>query len=418
MKVEVIAIGNELLNGDLADTNTQTLAAFLRQRGLSVACGQTVPDTMTAMTAAFALAAERADLVLVSGGLGPTSDDLTVAALAEFAGLQLQLNEQELARIKARFEQRGYPFTENNAKQAYIPEGAEALTNTRGTAPGVRLTRGQPATTFFLFPGVPHELKHLAKVHLAPWLEEHASVRPYHSATFKTFGKTESQVAALLDGMETDERVHIAYRASFPEIRVSVHVQADGARAATELLDRYSAEVRTRLGDLIFSEDPSATFAASVGEWLKGRGETIATAESCTGGLVAKMLTDVSGSSAYVTEGMVTYSNAAKTARLGVPAELIEEHGAVSEPVARAMAEGIGATAGTTYGVAITGVAGPTGGTDAKPVGTVHYAVCGPSGTWHRVRQLPFDRERNRIVSAYVVLDMVLRYPKKMGGKA
>jgi nicotinamide-nucleotide amidase len=407
LRVEIIVIGNELLNGDLADTNTARLGGWLRKRGLGVTRGQTVPDDEAMVAEAFATAASRSDLVLVSGGMGPTEDDLTMSAAARFAGVALAEDTVFLERLKRRFEKRGYPFTPNNARQALIPAGADALHNPVGTAPCVRLVQGE--ATFFFFPGVPRELTALIDLYLEPWLTERAAARPYISATFLTFGKTESQVASLLDGLTRDARMHVAYRAHFPQIQVTLHVFDADADAARALLDDAAAHVRSALSSVVFSEDGGATFAAALGARLVAADSTLATAESCTGGLVAKLCTDIPGSSAWFLEGAVTYSNAAKSSRLGVPPELIVEDGAVSESVARAMAEGIRRTARSTYGVGITGIAGPGGGTEGKPVGTVHMAVAGPDGTQHFKRTLPFDRNRNRVVSAFMAMDMVRR---------
>ncbi len=407
MRVEIVVIGNELLSGDLADTNTARMAGWLRQQGLPVSRGQTVPDEEEAIVAAFTLAASRADLVLVSGGLGPTSDDLTMAAAARWRGRPLIQDDETLAGLRARFAARGFRFTENNAKQALAPKGAELLDNPVGTAPCVRLSHG--GTTFFFFPGVPRELERLVADHLAPWVAAHVPVRPLRSAVLKTFGKPESHVAALLGELPGDPRLHVAYRAHFPEIQVTFHVDERDEAAATALLDRLLSHARAALGPLIYSDDKAATIADAVGEALVGRGATLALAESCTGGLVAKLCTDVPGASAWLLESAVTYANDAKTRRLGVSEALLAERGAVSEEVARAMAEGARATAGADYAVAVTGIAGPAGGTPDKPVGTVHFAVAGPGGTVHKVRRYPFGRSRNRVVSAWFALDLARR---------
>lgn len=407
MRVEIVAIGNELLNGDLADTNTARLAGWLRRQGLAVRRGQTVPDDLDAIIEAFHRAAAAADLVLVTGGLGPTSDDITMEAAARFLGVPLVEDEPTLARLKARFADRGYPFTPNNARQALAPRGAEVLDNPVGTAPCVRLAA--QGATFFFFPGVPRELEHLIHLHLAPWVAAHADVRPYRSILLKTFGKTESSVATKLAELPLDPRVHIAYRAHFPEIRVSFHADEGDAAVADALLAERRDVARAALGALIFAEDEATTFVDVVAALLTARGETLVTAESCTGGLVAAMCTDVPGSSRWFLEGAVTYSNAAKTRTLGVPEGLLAEHGAVSEAVARAMAEGARQRSGATWAVAVTGVAGPTGGSVDKPVGTIHFALAGPQGTEHVQRRFPFDRERNRIVSAWTALDLVRR---------
>lgn len=407
MKIEIVAVGNELLNGILADTNTATLAGWLRLSGLTVHRGQTVPDEDAAIEGAFALAASRSDLVLVSGGLGPTEDDRTIACAARFAGVELVENAEVLETLKRRFERRGFPFTPNNARQALIPAGARALDNPVGTAPCVHMRAA--GADFFFFPGVPRELVALRDRHLAPWLSEHAPVRPYVSHSFKTFGRTESQVATLLEGIGADPRLHVAYRAHMPEIHVTLHVSDDDPAAARALLDRATAEVRAALGPIVFTEREDEGLVDAIAAQLRGAGATLATAESCTGGLVAKLCTDVAGSSEWFIEGAVTYSNAAKIARLGVPEALIASDGAVSERVARAMAEGARERTGATYAVAITGVAGPGGGSEDKPVGTVHFALATPDGTRYLHRRLPFDRERNRLVSAHMALDMVRR---------
>ncbi len=416
MRVEVVVVGNELLNGDLADTNTARIATFLRARGLRVHRGQTVPDEPQAIIDGLELAARRADLVLITGGLGPTEDDLTVSAAAQWAGVEMREDPRQLSRIRERFESRGYPFTPNNARQALVPAGATSLDNPVGTAPAVRMeiqrTEGDGAATLFFFPGVPLELARLLDEHLDPWLARHAPLRPLVSHIFHTFGKTESAVAGLLDPLARDPRLHVAYRAHFPEIQVSLHVEDDDPQAAGDLLGRVAGQARELLGPIVYSEDGSETFAQAIARLNAQRRAplTFASAESCTGGLVAAMITEVPGVSAWFQEGAVTYSNAAKIARLGVSPALIEEHGAVSEPVARAMAEGCRVRAGVDVAVAITGIAGPGGGSAEKPVGTVHLAIATPDGTEHRLRRLPFGRERTRIVSAWAALDMFRRY--------
>lgn len=414
LDIEIVTIGNELLNGDLADTNTARLAALLRARGLAVRRGQTVPDVMDAIVDAFRRAAERADVVLVSGGLGPTEDDLTLAAAARFAGRPLVLHAETLARIEARFGARKIPFTPNNRQQAMVPDGAEVFDNPVGTAPHVQLevtssTDAARATRFFFFPGVPSELARLADDYLAPWLEAHAPVRRYQSRIFRTFGRTESQVATLLAPLPRDPRMHVAYRAHFPEILVSLHVEDDDAAAGAALLADRAEGVRRALGAIIYSEAADDSLPAVVARALVARGETLATAESCTGGLVAKLCTDLAGSSEWFREGVVTYSNEAKVARLGVDPALVAEHGAVSEAVCRAMAEGVRATSGAAWGLAVTGIAGPGGATEAKPRGLTWLGVAGPGGTRVVDRRWPFDRDKNRVVSAHALLDLLRR---------
>ncbi len=407
MHIEILTIGNELLNGDLADTNTQRFGTLLRELGLPVRRAQTVPDTLAVIVEALQQAIVRADVVLVSGGLGPTEDDLTFEAAALAAGVPLVEHAGTIARLQERFKSRGFPLTPNNLRQAQVPSGAEVFDNPVGTAPHVQLQVG--GARLFFFPGVPVELQRLADDNLRPWLLANAPMRVYKSRIFKTFGRTESQVATFLDGLPRDPRMHVAYRAHFPEIQVSLHVEDPDAAAADALLASSSVHVQQALGDIIYSEDKRDTLHSVVARLLLAQGATLVTAESCTGGLVSKLLTDLPGSSGFFLEGFIVYSNAAKTARLGVPAALIEEHGAVSEASARAMAEGARAASGATWAIAITGIAGPGGATESKPVGTTHIAVAGPTGTVHLPRRFPFDRERNRTAAAFGALDLLRR---------
>jgi nicotinamide-nucleotide amidase len=411
MRFEIVVIGNELLNGDLADTNTQRLARLLRSHGLALREAQVVPDLLEPIVSAFRLAASRADVVLVSGGLGPTSDDLTLEAAAAFAGVALETHAETVSRLKARYAARGVVMTPNNLRQAEVPQGAEVFDNPVGTAPHVQLVvaGARGPVRFFFFPGVPNELTRLSSDYLVPWLLSNAPVKRYQSASFRTFGKPESAVAMALDHLPKDPRLHVAYRAHVPEIQVSLHVEDDDPASGRALLDEASAAVRTALSDIIFSEDKDKSLVAVVAEWLVSRGETLALAESCTGGLVGKLCTDLPGSSRFFLEGFVAYANAAKVARLGVDPSLIEAHGAVSEPVAKAMAEGAKRLSGATWALALTGISGPDGGSEQKPVGTVHIALAGPEGTTHLLRRYPFDRERNRMVSAFAALDMLRR---------
>lgn len=407
MKTEIVVVGNELLNGDLADTNTARLGRLMRSHGLAVHRGQCVPDEEAAIVTALELASSRSDLVLVTGGLGPTEDDLTVASAAVWMGVPMREDAATLDALKQRFAARGYPFTPNNAKQALVPEGATVLPNPVGTAPAVRMEHS--AATLFFFPGVPRELERLAADYLEPWLAANAPVRAYRSRVLKTFGATESQIATALEVLPRDDRLHVAFRAHFPEIQVSFHVLEPDGAAADALLDGVTRQARELLGSRVYSEDAGTSFAEALGARMLAAGATLALAESCTGGMAAAMCVDVPGSSRWLREGAVTYSNEAKSARLDVPPELIAAHGAVSEQVAIAMAEGMLARSGATHAVAITGVAGPGGGTPDKPVGTIHFALATADGTTHRKRRLPFDRQRNRLVSAWFALDMVRR---------
>lgn len=407
MRVELVMIGNELLNGDLADTNTRRFGERLREMGLRIAGSRTVPDELGPIVEAFKAASVAATVVLVSGGLGPTSDDLTLRAAAQFAGVPVVLHAPTLERLKARFAARGFPFTANNEQQAWVPEGADVFDNPVGTAPHVQLQHG--STRFFFFPGVPHELARLVADYLVPWLEGSGHASAYSSLRFKTFGKTESQVATALAALEAhpDPRLHVAYRAHFPEIHVSLHAYHDSPDEIATALEAAEALCIEALGDLIFARDAKTTMAEVVGGLLHARHETVAVAESCTGGLIGGAITGVPGSSGWFQRGFITYANEAKTELLGVPTDLLAAHGAVSVEVASAMAVGARERSGADWAISVTGIAGPDGGSDDKPVGTVFFGLAGPSGVTTTRRRFPFDRERNRIVSVHTALDIL-----------
>jgi nicotinamide-nucleotide amidase len=405
IRFQAIVIGNELLSGDLSDGHVRRFGAFLRSLGLRLLRAETVPDEIPAIQAALSRAMSQADVVLVTGGLGPTTDDLTVAALAELLERERVEDLPSAQHIREHSSLRGRVATKEQLRQAAIPAGATALSNRAGSAPGVHMF--EDGVHLFLFPGVPSELEAILEDHLAPWVIENAPSRPLNSVVFKTFGETESAVAKRLVGIDWGQ-AHVAYRATFPEIHVTVYLEESDPDPARGRLSALADQVRARLEPLVFGEGPEASLGRAVGEVLSANGRTLALAESCTGGLVAQTLTGISGASAWLLEGLVTYSNESKISRLGVPSELIHLHGAVSEEVARAMAQGVRETSGADIGLAITGVAGPTGGTPNKPVGTVHLAIASHLGIEHVALALPYDRARNRRASAWRGLQLIL----------
>jgi nicotinamide-nucleotide amidase len=349
--------------------------------------------------------------VVVTGGLGPTSDDLTAEAAAALLSVPLERHDHTLARIEARYARLNRPMPAPNKKQAELPRGARVLDNDAGTAPGFVLTIGG-ADCWFL-PGVPAEMRHLFERYLEPELVQRV-VRTSHQLHLRTFGLRESEVAErLIDvdlgGALSDPQVTIGYRAHFPEIEIKVLARGrdhDDARARAE---RVAAQVRERLGRHVYGgrED---SFAGHVGSLLVARGWKVAVAESCTGGLIGKLLTDAPGSSRYFLLDAVTYANSAKRELLSVPAALLERHGAVSGEVASAMAEGALARASADLSVATTGVAGPDGGSPERPVGTVWLALARRDGkTFAERRQLPGDRDRVRTLTAYAALELLAR---------
>jgi nicotinamide-nucleotide amidase len=403
LTVELLSTGDELLTGQVVDTNSAWLMDRLWDLGVMVRRKTLVGDDRPDLLAALAETTARADVVVMSGGLGPTEDDLTAECVAQAMGVPLVLDEASLAAIRERFEKLGRTMTPNNAKQARFPRGATILSNRLGTAPGFLVSLGRAELA--CLPGVPVEYKGLCEEAVLPRIAARAGEVPA-SRLVKLIGIPESHAdEAMRPVMDAPEHrgVRFGYRAHWPEIHVKWSVPGPDAGAHAE---RILGEVRRIFGDAIFAEG-KAELAQGVLERLTARGERLALAESCTGGLVAQLLTSVPGASAVFEVGTVVYGNDAKTALLGVPEALLAAHGAVSEPVARAMAEGARRLGSATWGLAVTGIAGPGGGTPEKPVGTVHLAIAGPDGTRTWARRFPGDRERVRKTSAYDLLNQL-----------
>lgn len=390
------------MSGSTVDTNAAWLCAELKERGFTAGWVTVVGDELPGIRDALIQAAARAPVVICTGGLGPTSDDLTTEAAGLAFGRSVAERPDALAQIEARYRVRNRPMPPANRKQALLPEGAILLENQWGTAPGYWLdVGGERAARLYFLPGVPSEMKKMFSHHVLPDLIARYQLPPKRTVLFRCVGLAESEAAQRMAGMD-GPGVTVGYRAHLPEIHVKLHL--DPGVEAEPLI----AETRKRLGAYVFTVD-GGPLAAVVGEKLQARGQTVATAESCTAGRIAADLTTVPGASAWFVGGAVVYSNAEKVRQCGVNPELIDEQGAVSEPVARALAEGIRTRTGATWGIGATGVAGPGGGTPDKPVGTVHLAVAGPSGTTHRRLQLPFDRARNLQMTAALALDMLRR---------
>ncbi len=407
MRAAVLAVGSELLSTDRLDTNSLRLAAAFERQGVELIGKAVVGDDEQAIAAELGALARRAELVVVTGGLGPTADDVTREACAAAFGRELVEDPAIWLEIERRFASFGRVPAANNRRQARVPAGAVVLRNHRGTAPGLRLEAA--GATFFLLPGVPHELEALIERELSPWLAAHSSGGGRDHRTLRIAMRPESEV---------DEKLEPAYRefgrewitvlAAPGEVRV--RLLADGEDAVREArLATMAERVRLLLGSAIYGEGDSNTLENVVGGLLTAAGRTVATAESCTGGLLAERLTRIPGSSRYYPGGVVTYSNEQKMALLGVAESDLAAYGAVSEPVARQMALGVCRRFATDFGVGVTGIAGPGGGSKAKPVGTVHVAVAGPDRTEHRHFRLPGDRELVRAQAAQGALDLLRR---------
>jgi nicotinamide-nucleotide amidase len=414
MNAIILSIGDELVLGQTVDTNSAWLSGQLATVGCAVTAHITVADSQADTEEAIRSAAPRCDYLIVSGGLGPTDDDLTRQALAAVLGSPLEINESWLRRLDAYFKERGRAMPERNKVQALIPRGATMIENTAGTAPGIDAflpTTGGRACRIFVMPGVPKEMRIMFARDVLPHIAASANGSVILSRTLHTFGLGESAVAEKL-GALMDRRRNPSVGTTVANGIVSLRLNArfTPKPAAQEQLDRTEAECRKLLGDLIFGEDDQTLPEIVAKLLLPGDGakaRTVATAESCTGGWLAKMLTDVSGSSAYFTNGWVVYSNDAKHDRLGVSRELIGLYGAVSEPVVQAMATGAMRLAKSDYALAISGIAGPTGGTPAKPVGLCCYALAHQQGCTTRTIHMFGDREMVRDRAAKMALTML-----------
>jgi nicotinamide-nucleotide amidase len=398
---EILTIGTEILLGDLLDTNAAWISGRLAALGVSIYRHTTVGDNKKRITAALKEAVSRADLVITTGGLGPTSDDLTNACLGEAAGREMVEYPEARRHVDEMFKRFGRTPTQSNYKQALFPEGSELIPNPAGTAMGAMLELdGALVATF---PGVPGEMKGMFEETLEPLIKER-SEGSILSRTLWFTGIGESALAEKVQDLLDASDPTVAPLAGQGKVRLRITTRAGTTEEAEEKIAPVADEILSRLGDYYFGEDDE-TLESAIGKLLTGRGETLALAESCTGGLLAKRLTDRAGSSAFFTEGLVTYSNEAKERLLGVPHELLVQHGAVSEPVAKAMAEGVRKTAGTDYGLSVTGVAGPDGGTEEKPVGLVFVGISDAEGTvaerldlsaWRRSREAIRERSANR----------------------
>lgn len=401
MNAAIIAIGSEMLGPTRVDTNSLEITSALESAGIPVVRKSVVGDLLADLVAELRSSLDRAEIVISTGGLGPTEDDLTREALSEAFGLTLETDESIVDTIRARFEARGWTMPEVNRRQANVFVGQTTLRNERGTAPGFHLAIG--AKHIWVFPGVPHELKWMIETYFAPWLREVSGGRTRHRRVLKIAGMTESAVEERLEPFyEQHSGELVTILASGGQIEI--HLNAfDAAEIATR-----EAEILELFGMRVFGYDAD-TLESVVGALLQSRRETVSTAESCTGGLLGSRITDVAGSSAWYLGGAICYTAAAKTDLAGVDPALIREHGEVSEPVARALARGARERFHTTWGIGITGIAGPTGGTPDKPVGTVHIAVAGPNGEEHRKIFWPAPRTIVKWFSTQTALDLLRR---------
>ncbi|MEE2751125.1 MAG: CinA family nicotinamide mononucleotide deamidase-related protein [Myxococcota bacterium] len=400
--VVLLALGDELIDGRLADSNGAWLAGSLRRLGCTVVGIRIAGDAPAAIAACLSRALADAQIVIATGGLGPTTDDCTAEAVALLLEEDLALNPTALSWVEARYKLLGRTMAEANRKQAWLPPSAVAVENPQGTAPAFFIEH-QDATAWFL-PGVPTEMKALWAEEIQPWLENRFDLSPRKERELRCIGIAESTVQDRLESVDFPPEVRIHYRASAPQIRVLLDAPSD---FPSEELNQLSDKVHSAIGDSCLGMD-TGPIEELVGHLLVQRGETVATAESCTGGGIAHLLTSIPGASRYLLEGSCLYANEAK-ARIGVPNALIEEHGAVSKPVAIEMAQRIREQAQSSWGISTSGIAGPDGGTPEKPVGTVHMALAWDGGHNHRALALHGSRERIIHLTTHLALDMLRR---------
>lgn len=412
--VAVLSTGDEVVEGRTVDTNASYIADRVAQLGYDVVCKIVVGDFPDRLEWAWKTALDQADVVISTGGLGPTTDDLTNETLARVAGVELVLHEAELEKMRRFFAGVGRTMPENNVRQVMMPAGCEVVPNQLGTAPGYRIAiaTGNRQPVGVVLPGVPREMRAMFEESVLPWLTGRLGPdRAVVSRTFQTFGMGESAIDEAVSGLVPPSEARLAFRAAFPQVavRVSAHGRREDAERRVKI---YGDKIAARLGSVIYAEG-NTTMEACVGRLLQERGKTLSTAESCTGGLLGNRVTNVPGSSTYYMGGVVAYSNKLKEKLLGVSRTTLSMFGAVSEETAREMAIGARRVTGADIAIATTGIAGPDGGTPDKPVGTVVVALAadgyGDDGAQSKTYQLWGNREWVKLLTSQVALDWVRR---------
>jgi nicotinamide-nucleotide amidase len=415
-RAAIVAVGSELLETTKIDTNSLFITGQLNAAGIDVVSKHIAGDDRRVLTHVVRSVLAAADLVVLCGGLGPTDDDLTRDVVADVLERPLAEDPAIVEHLKRRYAARGInvPMPLNNLRQAQVPAGAVVLDNPNGSAPGLWIEHGGQAVA--LLPGPPRELKPMLTALVETRIRARASGVAIVRRVLRIAGMFESHVDEVLHPLYEEWNaasppIAATILASPGQIELHLSVRHESPAQGADILERATAQVLGVVGDVVFSTD-GRRLEEVVGEALAARGLRLACAESCTGGLVTSRLTDVSGSSRYVGASIVAYANEAKTSLLGVPAEVIEAHGAVSEPVARAMAEGIRARTGADLGLGVTGIAGPSGGTPEKPVGTVAIALASSDGTAARTFRFFGDRELVKFQASQAALDLVRRHLK------
>lgn len=403
---EIITIGDEILYGQITDTNSQWISAELDKIGVKTIRKSSVGDDEAQILGILKEASQRANVILMTGGLGPTKDDITKKTLAKYFGAKLVIHEPALQKIEEFFKERDIPMLETNRQQAAIPDNATYITNRSGTAPGMWFEH--EGKVFVSMPGVPHEMKVLMNEEVIPRIHDFFHTPVIHHRIIKTFGKGESMLADMIKDWEDGlpENIKLAYLPHYGHVRLRLTGVGQDEATLKEQIAAEEAKVTPIIQKYIYGYD-NDTMEENLGKLLVEKGKTIATAESCTGGFLAHLFTKVPGSSRYLQGGIVAYSNEIKMQRLGVKEETLKAHGAVSEETIREMAENVRQKFGTDIGVASSGVAGPGGGSAEKPVGTVWIAYADEKGTYSKKLMLTPSRALNIEITANIILDLV-----------
>ncbi len=414
----VVAIGDELLRGEIVDANSAYLSRSLTELGFDVTAGYHVRDDLDEIVTVLGEACSSAAIVIITGGLGPTSDDITRDAVSKFVDRPLLKNEESLARMHALFKSRGRAFHPINERQAFFPDSATIIPNPVGTADAFVtpfLSPGGGGTKIFSFPGVPKEMEEIFSSAVKSMLREFfPGLPPQASAFLKCFGLSESLLGARVEGCSLPKDIRVSYRPVMPEVWISFRTNvaaAESGAAAEERVKLARVKAREAIGaEFIITSDWHKSLPDIFCEILRSKNLTISVAESCTGGKVSDRIVSVPGASNCFAGSVVTYANTAKEELLGVSAQLLLKYGAVSEQVAKAMASGVRDKFQTDVGLSITGIAGPDGGSEEKPVGTVWFGISTAKETKAVKHFIPSERERFRLYAAFIALDIVRRY--------
>ncbi|AEY65963.1 competence/damage-inducible protein A [Clostridium sp. BNL1100] len=411
MRAEILAVGTELLMGQIVNTNAQYISSKLPEAGVGVYYHSVVGDNPDRLEDSLKLALERCDIVITTGGLGPTQDDLTKETISRVCGKKLVIHEDSLNKIKNYFSRLGRQMTPNNEKQAYMPEGCIVLKNNNGTAPGCIIEMGEKVVV--MLPGPPVEMKPMFLDYVMPYFKNKGAYS-LESVILRVFGIGESAMETkIIDLIDGQTNPTIATYAKEGEVTIRVTASVQKGESAEQILMPVKNEIKRRTGENLYSDKDETLDAVAAGLLLENN-ITIATAESCTGGLISEMLTDVPGISRVFMGGAVTYSNEAKMEYLGVKEQTIKAHGAVSRETAAEMAEGIRKRLKTDIGISVTGIAGPGGGTAEKPVGLVYIGLSCDSGTITKELRLSGNRKKIRTITALNVFDLIRRHVLKL----